>query len=65
VTHHPGLLKYHARVLELLGEGRWAVHDAAGYGLDPALEEVDDLGAAVVRAKSSKPAAVAGTGETP
>jgi putative ATP-binding cassette transporter len=64
VTHHPGLLKYHARVLELLGEGRWAVHDAAGYGLDPALEEVDDLGAAVVRAQASKPAAAAGTGET-
>ncbi len=51
VTHHPGLLQYHAQVLELLGEGRWAVHDAAGYGLAPELEEVDDLSSGVVRAK--------------
>lgn len=54
VTHHPGLLEYHAQVLELLGDGRWALHEAAGYGLAPELEEVDDLGSGVVRAKPSK-----------
>jgi putative ATP-binding cassette transporter len=54
VTHHPGLLAYHTQVLELLGEGKWALHDAAGYGLAPGLEEVDDLSSGVVRAKASK-----------
>ncbi len=31
VTHHPGLLKYHHRVLELTGDGGWTLHDAASY----------------------------------
>ena len=31
VTHHPGLLKYHQRVLELTGDGGWAVHAADSY----------------------------------
>jgi hypothetical protein len=38
-------------VLELLGEGRWAVRQTEGYALAPELEEADDLGSAVVRAK--------------
>ena len=38
VTHHPGLLKYHARVLELTGDGSWAVRDAEGYKVDAAFE---------------------------
>jgi putative ATP-binding cassette transporter len=43
VTHHPGLLKYHAQVLELLGEGKWRLQPTAGYALAPALAEVDEL----------------------
>ena len=31
VTHHPGLLKYHHSVLELTGDGGWALHDAGSY----------------------------------
>lgn len=31
VTHHPGLLKYHQTVLELAGDGSWALHPAQGY----------------------------------
>ncbi len=38
VTHHPGLLKYHARVLTLTGDGGWAVRDAEGYQVDAAFE---------------------------
>jgi vitamin B12/bleomycin/antimicrobial peptide transport system ATP-binding/permease protein len=38
VTHHPGLLKYHQRVLELTGDGGWAIRDAEGYQVDAAFE---------------------------
>jgi putative ATP-binding cassette transporter len=38
VTHHPGLLRYHQRVLELTGDGGWTVHDAKGYKVDAAFE---------------------------
>ncbi len=31
VTHHPGLVKYHEQVLELVGDGSWKLHDAKGY----------------------------------
>jgi len=31
VTHHPGLLKYHQRVLELTGDGSFVLSDAADY----------------------------------
>jgi putative ATP-binding cassette transporter len=31
VTHHPGLLKYHAHVLELVGDGTWTLHDTTTY----------------------------------
>jgi vitamin B12/bleomycin/antimicrobial peptide transport system ATP-binding/permease protein len=54
VTHHAGLLKYHSQVLELLGDGRWALHDAASFGLDPALEDVESSSAA--RGLASPPA---------
>jgi putative ATP-binding cassette transporter len=33
VTHHPGLLKYHEQVLELVGDGTWKLREAAGYTL--------------------------------
>jgi len=33
VTHHPGLVKYHEQVLELVGDGSWNLHDAQGYKL--------------------------------
>jgi putative ATP-binding cassette transporter len=39
VTHHPGLLKYHHSVLELTGDGGWAVHDAASYVAGESFEE--------------------------
>jgi putative ATP-binding cassette transporter len=58
VTHHPGLLAYHAQVLELLGEGRWVVRATEGYALAPELrerEEADELGSAIVRAKPDRP----------
>lgn len=51
VTHHSGLIAYHAQVLELLGDGRWALHEAEGYGMNPRLEEVDDLSSGVGRAE--------------
>lgn len=54
VTHHPGLLAYHAQVLELLGDGKWVVRETEGYALAPELEEADDLGSAVVRAKPGR-----------
>lgn len=31
VTHHPGLLKYHRHVLELVGDGSWKLHDTETY----------------------------------
>ena len=31
VSHHASVLQYHHTVLEMLGEGRWALHAAAGY----------------------------------
>lgn len=33
VTHHPGLVKYHRQVLELVGDGTWKLRDAEGYQL--------------------------------
>jgi vitamin B12/bleomycin/antimicrobial peptide transport system ATP-binding/permease protein len=33
VTHHPGLVKYHAQVLELVGDGTWKLLEANGYKL--------------------------------
>jgi putative ATP-binding cassette transporter len=33
VTHHPGLVKYHAQVLELVGDGTWKLLEADGYKL--------------------------------
>jgi putative ATP-binding cassette transporter len=33
VTHHPGLVKYHKQVLELVGDGTWKLVDAEGYTL--------------------------------
>ena len=38
VTHHPGVLKYHRRVLELVGDGSWTVRDADGYTVDEKFE---------------------------
>jgi putative ATP-binding cassette transporter len=34
VSHRASLLRYHRRVLELSGDGRWAVHPAADYRFD-------------------------------
>ncbi|MGE5452176.1 MAG: ABC transporter ATP-binding protein/permease [Acidobacteriota bacterium] len=31
VSHHHSVLKYHQRVLELSGQGRWTLHQAQGY----------------------------------
>lgn len=31
VSHHPALLKHHRWVLELPGNGHWALHEASGY----------------------------------
>ena len=31
VSHHPGLLRYHQHVLEVTGDGTWALHDTATY----------------------------------
>jgi putative ATP-binding cassette transporter len=33
VTHHPGLVKYHQQVLELVGDGTWKLLEAEGYTL--------------------------------
>jgi vitamin B12/bleomycin/antimicrobial peptide transport system ATP-binding/permease protein len=33
VTHHPGLVKYHQQVLELVGDGTWQLRQAEGYTL--------------------------------
>jgi putative ATP-binding cassette transporter len=33
VTHHPGLVKYHDQVLELVGDGSWHLRQAEGYTL--------------------------------
>lgn len=33
VTHHPGLVKYHEQVLELVGDGTWNLREAQGYKL--------------------------------
>ena len=38
VTHHPGVLKYHRHVLELVGDGSWNVRDAEGYAVDEKFE---------------------------
>jgi vitamin B12/bleomycin/antimicrobial peptide transport system ATP-binding/permease protein len=51
VTHHPGLLKHHAQVLELIGEGKWRLQETAGYELAPVLEEVDELSSVVAPAE--------------
>jgi putative ATP-binding cassette transporter len=34
VSHRASLLPYHRRVLELAGDGTWAVHDAGRYHFD-------------------------------
>ncbi len=34
VSHHPALLPFHSRVLELTGRGNWAVHDAGSWRFD-------------------------------
>jgi putative ATP-binding cassette transporter len=31
VSHHPALLRHHRQVLELSGDGRWALHATEGY----------------------------------
>ncbi|PXW95020.1 putative ATP-binding cassette transporter [Sphaerotilus hippei] len=31
VSHHPAIVRHHHEVLELCGEGRWALHPASGY----------------------------------
>jgi putative ATP-binding cassette transporter len=36
IAHRPALLRYHSRVLELQGEGKWALHDAEGYSFEAA-----------------------------
>ncbi len=33
VTHHPGLVKYHGQVLEIVGDGTWNLREAEGYKL--------------------------------
>ena len=38
VTHHPGLLRYHAQVLELLGEGKWRLQPSADYAVPATVE---------------------------
>jgi putative ATP-binding cassette transporter len=55
VTHHPSVIRHHAQVLELGGDGTWQVTETASYTLDPALEEVDELAASIVRAPSLPP----------
>ncbi len=38
VTHHPGLLKYHRRVLTITGDGTWTLADTDDYVVDDAFE---------------------------
>jgi len=38
VTHHPGVLRYHRHVLELVGDGTWSVRDVEGYTVDEKFE---------------------------
>jgi hypothetical protein len=48
VTHHAGIVKHHAQVLELLGAGAWRVAATEGYVLAAELEEIDEVGSGVV-----------------
>ncbi len=50
VTHHPDLLKYHAQVLEIVGDGTWQLRQTEGYQMAPGLEEVDVLASPIVPA---------------
>ncbi|XHS78136.1 ABC transporter ATP-binding protein/permease [Burkholderiaceae bacterium UC74_6] len=34
IAHRPALLRYHSRVLELKGDGAWALHEAGSYRFD-------------------------------
>lgn len=34
VSHHPALLSFHTRVLELTGDGGWRIHDASSWRFD-------------------------------
>jgi putative ATP-binding cassette transporter len=43
VTHHPGVLKYHQRVLELAGDGTWAVHEVAAYRVNASFDAEIEL----------------------
>jgi putative ATP-binding cassette transporter len=50
VTHHPSVIKHHAYVLELCGDGAWSLSETEQYALAPELQETDDGVASVVRA---------------
>ncbi|WP_082616881.1 ABC transporter ATP-binding protein/permease [Massilia sp. Root418] len=34
IAHRPAVLRHHTHVLQLLGEGAWAVHEASGFRFD-------------------------------
>jgi putative ATP-binding cassette transporter len=51
VTHHPSLVREHASVLELRGDGSWSLTASEGYALSPELEAA--TGSSRVRAVSA------------
>jgi putative ATP-binding cassette transporter len=46
IAHRPAVLRYHAKVLELKGDGAWAVHPAQGYRFDEGAGDANGRAAA-------------------
>jgi putative ATP-binding cassette transporter len=57
IAHRAAVLRHHTHVLRLLGEGAWAVHDAAGYDFDapPGAARADGAGALAAQAAKAAP----------